>query len=43
MRTSKSLSAALGSRGSVKKRVTGGKTAYTGLRLKLNGSLVEAD
>ena len=41
--TSKSLSAALGSRGFVKKRVTGGKTAYTGLRLKPEAPLAEAD
>jgi putative DNA primase/helicase len=32
--TTKSLSAALLSRGFAKKRVTGGKTAYVGLRLK---------
>jgi putative DNA primase/helicase len=41
--TAKSLSAALASRGFGKKRVTGGATAYTGLRLKLRGGLARDD
>jgi putative DNA primase/helicase len=41
--TNRSLSAALVSRGFGKKRATGGKTAYTGLRLRLRGSASRDD